>query len=84
MDTMTSQITSLTIVNSIVYSGAEQRKHQIPASLAFAREIHRGPVNSPHKGPVQWKMFPFNDVIMENPIFLRDLHHDAGVNLDNN
>ena len=26
--------------------------------------IHRGPVNSPHKGPVTYKMFPFDDVIM--------------------
>ena len=25
-----------------------------------------GPVNSPHKGPVTWKMFPFDDVIMTN------------------
>ena len=23
-----------------------------------------GPVNSPHKGPVTWKMFPFDDAIM--------------------
>ena len=28
--------------------------------------IHRGPVNSPHKGPVTRKMFPFDDVIMLN------------------
>ena len=28
-----------------------------------------GPVNSPHKGPVTRKMFPFDDVIM-NPSFL--------------
>ena len=28
------------------------------------RGIHRGPVNSPHKGPVTRKMFPFDDVIM--------------------
>ena len=34
---MSSQITSLTIVYSIVYSGADQRKHQRPASLAFVR-----------------------------------------------
>ena len=34
------------------------------ASLAFVREIHRRPVNSPHKGPVTRKMFPFDDVIM--------------------
>ena len=26
-----------------------------------------GPVNSPHKGPVTRKMFPFDDVIMSNP-----------------
>ena len=62
---MASQITSLTIVYSTVYSGADQRKHQSSASLSFVRGIHRWPVNSPHKGPVTWKMFPFNDVIME-------------------
>ena len=33
-------------------------------SLAFVRGIHRGPVNSPHKGPVTRKIFPFDDVIM--------------------
>ena len=42
--------------------GADQRKHQSSASLAFVWGIHRWPVNSPHKGPV--KMFPFDDVIM--------------------
>ena len=26
--------------------------------------IHRWPANSPHKGPVMWKRFPFDDVIM--------------------
>ena len=40
------------------------RKHQSSASLAFVRGIHRRPVNSPHKGPVTRKMFPFDDVIM--------------------
>ena len=59
-----SQTTSLTIVYSIVYSDADQRKHQSSASLAFVRGIHRGPVNSPHKWPVTRKMFPFDDVIM--------------------
>ena len=66
MSTIASQITSLTIVYLTVYSGAYQRKHQSSASLAFVRGIHRGPVNSPHKGPVTRKMFPFDDVIMEN------------------
>ena len=64
MSTMTSKITSFTIVYSSVYSGADQRKHQSLASLAFVRGIHRWPVNSPHKGPVTREMFPFDDVIM--------------------
>ena len=49
---------------SSVYSGADQRKHQSSASLAFVRGIHRWPVNSPLKGSVTWKMFPFDDVIL--------------------
>ena len=66
MSEIASHITSLTIVYSIVYSDADQRIHQSSASLAFVREIQRGPVNSPHKCPVTRKMFPFDDVIM-NP-----------------
>ena len=34
MGAIASQITSLTIVYSTVYSGADQRKHESPASLA--------------------------------------------------
>ena len=64
MGAIASQITSLTIVYSIVYSDADQRKHQSSALLAFVRGIHQGPVNSPHKWPVTRKMFPFDDVIM--------------------
>ena len=64
MTTVGSQITSLTIVYLTVYSGADQRKHQSSASLAFVRLIHRVPVNSPHKWPVTRKMFQFDDVIM--------------------
>ena len=64
MSAIASQITSLTIVYSTVYSGAYQMKHQISASLAFVRRIHRWPVNSPRKGPVTRKMFPFNGVIL--------------------
>ena len=37
MGAMASQITSLTIVCSTVYSDADQRKHQSSASLAFVR-----------------------------------------------
>ena len=64
MGTIASQITSLTIVYSTVYSDADQRKHQSSASLAFVWGIHRGPVNSPHKWPVTQNLFPFDDVIM--------------------
>ena len=64
MGTMASKITSLTIVYSSVYSGADQSKHQSSASLAFVWGIHRSPVNSPYKWPVTRKMFPFDDVIM--------------------
>ena len=74
MGTVASQITSIAIVYSTVYSDADQRKHQSSASLAFVPGIHRGPVNSPHKGPVTRKMFPFDDVIMH-----RTLH---GIYLD--
>ena len=64
MGTMASQIPSLTIVYSVVYSCADQRKHQSSASLASVRGIHRRPANSPHKWPVTRKLFPFDDVIM--------------------
>ena len=64
MGPIASQITSFTIVYSIVYSDTDQRKHQSSSSLAFVRGIHRGPVNSPHKWPVTLKMFTFDDVIM--------------------
>ena len=59
---MASQITP--IVYLIVYSGADQRKHQSSALLAFVWGFHRWTVNSHHKGPVTPKMFPFDDAIM--------------------
>ena len=68
MGAMASQITSLNIVCSTVYSGADQRKHQSSASLAFVRGNHWWPVNSPYKWPVTRKMLPFDDVIMINLI----------------
>ena len=64
MGAMTSQITSLTIVYSTVYSVEDQRKHQSSAPLNLCVGNSPGPVNSPHKGPVTRKMFPFDDVIM--------------------
>ena len=81
MEAIASQITSLTIVYSIVCSDADQRKHQSSASLAFVWGIYREPVNSPHKWPVTRKMFPFDDVIMfcsytysNDPIYYKFLY----------
>ena len=74
MGAIASQITSLTIVYSTVYSDANQRKHQSSASLAFVWGIHRGAVNSPHKWPVTRNMFPFDDVIMQ---WRSDLHREV-------
>ena len=64
MNTVASQITSISIVYSTICLGVDQRKHQWSALLAFVRWIHRWPVNSPHKGPVTRKMFTSNGVIM--------------------
>ena len=38
----------------------------------FVLGIHRWPVNSPHKGPVTRKMFPFDDMIMNLRISVRN------------
>ena len=64
MSVMASQITSLTVVYSTVYSDTNQRTYQTSASLNLVREIHQSPVNSPHKGPVARNTFSFDDVIM--------------------
>ena len=75
MGAMASQITSLTSVYTTVYSGADQRKHQSSTSLAFLIGMHRWPVNSPHKGPVTRKMFPFDDVVSWHATTLRSECH---------
>ena len=64
ISTMASQITSVSIIYSAVYSDADQRKHRSSWSLAFVRGIHRYPVNSPYKGLLTGKMFPFDDVFI--------------------
>ena len=55
--TMASQITSLTVVYSTVYSGADQRKHQSSASLAFVGGIHRDRWFPRTKGQLRGKCF---------------------------
>ena len=58
------------LLNRLFRGRKHQRKHQSFVSLAFVRGIHRWPVNSPHKGPVTRKMFPFDDVIIIAPTTL--------------
>ena len=65
-------------------SGADQRKYQSSASLAFVRGILRGPVNCPHKWPVTRKMFPFDDVIMISSMLLEWWSQHAVPKLDQN
>ena len=48
MSAIASRIPSLTTVYLIVYSRADQRKHQSSASLAFVQGIHRGWINIHH------------------------------------
>ena len=57
MTTMASQITSLTIVYSTIYSDADQRKHQSSASLAFVWGIHRDRWIPRTKGQLRGKCF---------------------------
>ena len=57
MTTMTSEITSLTVVYSTVYSDADQRKHQSSASLAFLWGIHRDRWMPRTKGQLRGKYF---------------------------
>ena len=64
LSAMASQIT--------VYARWRSKKHQSSATLAFVRELHRRPVNSPHKGPVTRKMFLFDDVIIvRDPTYIQ-------------
>ena len=64
MTTIASQITSLTVVYSSVYSGADQRKHQSSASLAFVQGIHRDRWIPRTKGQLRGNV---DDVIMRIP-----------------
>ena len=57
MTTMASQITSLTVVYSTVYSDADERKHQSSTLLAFVWGIHRGRWIPRTKGQLRGKCF---------------------------
>ena len=51
------------------YSDADQRKTSKLRVTGLCVGNSPGPVNSPHKGPVTRKMFPFDDVIMKVQAF---------------
>ena len=55
MSMMESQFTGVSIVYSTICSGADHRKHQSSASLAFVRGIYQSQMDSLHKGPVNRK-----------------------------
>ena len=71
---MASQITGVSIVYLTVGSGADQRKHQSSASLAFVRGIHRWPVNSRTKASnaenvfISWRQHAYEIVIALDPL----------------
>ena len=67
MGTMAFQITSLTIVYSSVYSGADQRKHQSFASLAICAK------NSPGTGE-----FPAQTASYAENVSIWWRHHSTG------
>ena len=77
MSTMVSEISSV----SVVCPTAGQRKLQSSAALASVRRINRWPVDSPHKGPVMRKIFPFDDVIMNDKKLHKLLVSDLSINV---
>ena len=66
MSTMASQITDILIVCSTICSGTAQRKHQKLHVTGLCEGNSPVIGEFPHKGPVMWKMFPFDDVIMRH------------------
>ena len=76
MGAIASQITSLTIVYSTVYSDADQRKHESSASLTFVRRVtDLCAGNSPGTGEFPAKMASNGENVS---IWWR--HHDARLN----
>ena len=71
MGAMVSQITSLTIVYSVVYSDPDQRKHQSSASLTFVRGIPRTKTSN------VWKCFHLMTsswiLISRHPVFTSNM-----------
>ena len=68
MGAVASQITILSIVCSIVYSDADQRKHQSSATLAFVRGIHRDRWFPRTNGQLRGKCFHLMTSSWKSPV----------------
>ena len=63
MGAVASQITSLTSVYSIVYSEADQRKHQSSASLAFVTgEFPAQMASDAENVSIWWRYHEYRDI----------------------
>ena len=85
MTTMASQIPSLTVAYPIVYSGADQRKHQSSVSLAFVRRIHRSWWIPRTKGQLRGKCFHLmtsscGELVLTDGWFILSVHTVHGKN----
>ena len=65
MTVMASRITRQSSVCSTVCSDWQQRNIKCPLHCPCVRRINRWLVDSPHKGTVSRKTFPFDEVIMQ-------------------
>ena len=82
MSAMVSKFTGIWTVFSAISFVQVHIKENIKAlSLAFVRGIHRCSVDSPHKGPVTRKMFPFDDVIKVNHFSFKFLWLSVRLNI---
>ena len=54
----------------------KSKKKSKLTSLAFVRGIHWWVMNSPQKGPVTRKMFPFDDIIMVKCVLIQSSNHN--------
>ena len=77
MSAMAFQITSLTIIYSTIYSRHRSKKTSKLHITGLCEGKSPGPVNSPHKGPVTRKMFPFDIALLRMHRF-RYLHQQTG------
>ena len=65
MNVNTSKSTAIPPFVLPAYTGQHQREHQSSELLALWEGNHQWPVDSPHKGTVTRKMFPFDDVVID-------------------